>query len=204
MFLNVEEYMVQEGEELIYYSVSDDPSTGEKIYEKFVSPFQEQDLEIFTQMDTLTDFESFANFRLINKEVVDGKTIDTIVMMIDMDEEAMELIDALVGDMWGATGLDSSLLLMLNGIEIIYQFDAETGAVISVEFDLGDYLNSIFNELAALEDIAEDVENLNIEINDFIVKAEYTSVNEIEDIEIPQEVIDNAIDYTESIESLEE
>lgn len=204
MPFNTEEYTVHEGEELISYAVSDDPTTGEKIYEKFVIPFQEQELEIFTQIDTLTDFESFANFRLVNKEVIDGKTIDTIVIMIDMDEEAIELFDGLIGDMLGEFGLDSSLLTMLNGIEFIYQFDDETGAIISIESDLGDYLNSLIDKIATLEGIPEDVKNLEIEINDFILKAEYTSVNEIEDIVIPQEVIDNAIDYTEASESLEE
>lgn len=187
--LDAEQYMVQDGNELLNYTVYEDGTTGEKVFEKYRMPYEVIDIDSMTDMETITELEAYTQYRLVNKEVIDGRSIYTIDMTINMDEEGIELMDVFVGDMLAEVGLDSTHLTMLNGVEVTYKFDAETGELISVEVDLGDYLNTIIKELALLEGSTEAVD-----IQDFLVKVEYTSINEIDEIIIPQEIIDKAVE----------
>ncbi|WP_105616013.1 S-layer homology domain-containing protein [Vallitalea okinawensis] len=184
--LDADMYMLQDGNELVNYVAYEDTTTGQIVYEKYRTPYEVMDINSMIDMETITDAESFAHYRLVNKEVIDGRNVYTIEMTINMDEEGIELMDTLVGDMLLEVGLDSSHLMLLNAVELTYKYDAETGALISLEADLADYINAIFKELTSSSE--------EVEIQEFLIKISDIRMNDIDEIVVPQEIIENAVE----------
>lgn len=201
---SMEQYMIHENDEFITYSVSKDPMTGESIYQKMAVPFDIADLSTLNQMDTITDFEAFGRYRLINEEVINNQTIYTVAMTINMDEDTIALLEGVMGDL-SQLGVDSSLLTQFNGLEFVYKFDAATGQILGVEADLGNFLNNLINDLMASEELGteEVAQDFNFKINTFTMKFNYDGVNSIEEIVVPEEVINNAVDISELLQQLE-
>ncbi len=199
--MDIEQYMVIDNDEIITYSVSQDTSTGEPIYQKLVTPFSEELLNTVQQNNSYSDYSLYDKIRLIDEEIIDGNVIYTVSMELKTDEDFKGIMNDMYSGMSQQLGY-VDIMSDMEGIIYLYKLNANTGEIINVTVDLAEVLNNTINGLMALEN--ESNQNTSIKVNNFAMEMEYKNINHLEDIEIPQEVIDNAIDMNEYMESLEE
>ncbi len=177
----IESYVVSDGEEVVAYS--NDGITGWVVEE---TSYEELEVESFSAM-SMSMFESLKDF---DAEVTGEKKIngeDCHVLLVKISSE--NITDSLNGsfeEMLTSFGTFGSSL----EIPVEYYISKETSLLMGVRMDLSTMADSMMDAMSALG--MEDLEGVEIKINDFYIEMLVAAYGEVEELEVPSEVIDEA------------
>lgn len=190
--MNFESYTdsSEEGKTITY---TYDETSDSWYYEEEYDEDEEDDQSDFESISEIMDYVKSAE---ITDEDDDKYTLSVVLDLAKLNESDSEAVEDIMGsvsdtidDTFGETG---DFLESIDEMEFVVEIDKENGYLTAIRLDLEDMLLDLLKELAEADTEEADYSKY-ISINEFSLEIEFSNFNDVE-IEIPKEVIDEAVE----------